>query len=162
MVPNPNTQLERTPYPLNDAARIASLEAQLQRETSVPLGMHLKNVADAERRFLDERDRRTTDLAAANDRRLTELAAANNQRLAEGNDLRAQALTIKQIADATALELARQLQSLREAKADEMRDKFGSDQGNRTGRDQIMTWILGSGLVAALVSLLGIYLATGR
>jgi hypothetical protein len=130
MVPDPLRQHEITPYPICDADKIASLEQQLATATTVPLIVHLRSLEAAERRFQDERDRRYSEVGQE----------------------REKALKIKETADLAALELARESQTSKDSRADELRDRFSSGEGNRRGRDQIMTWILGSGVVSAVIA----------
>lgn|ERR1035437_2041503 len=161
-LPEPLRQQSLVPYPLSDPDRIASLERQLAAAISVPLDHHLHDLQEAQLRFDDERNLRYTEVAAVNDRRITELAAANNQRLAEVAEERSKALEIKQIADAKALELAAEIQTYKDQQADHLRDVSSNAQGNRAGRDQIMTWIFGSGMVGAVLAGLITYFVTRR
>jgi hypothetical protein len=133
VVPDPSRQHEITPYPLSDSDRIASLERQLAAETSVPLRSHLHALAKAEERFQDERDRRYSEVGQE----------------------REKALKIKETADLAALELARESQTSKDSRADELRDRFGTEQGWRKGAGSIVGYIVGaSGLIAAVITYL--------
>ncbi len=68
--------------------------------------------------FLEERDRRYTELGAERDRRYAEVARE-----------RARSLQIKQEEDRRALELARQIQDYKDDKANELRDQIAAERG---------------------------------
>ncbi len=135
-----------TPYPICDADRISSLEAQLEAAVA-----HIRDLSVADERFDAERDRRISEVAAERDRRYAEVA-----------EERSKALEIKQIADAKALSLAAEIQTYKDQKADELRGSVETSQGNRMGRDQVMTWIFGSGVLGAVLAGVITYLVTHR
>jgi len=74
---------------------------------SVPLKEHLAALRDADRRFEDERDRRYTEV----------------------NIEREKALKIKETADLAALQLAREIQTYKDEKANELREQISSERG---------------------------------
>lgn len=92
---------------------------------SVPLGVHLETLLGDERRFQAERDRRYAEVAAERDRRLSEVAVE-----------REKALKIKETADLAALQLAREIQTYKDEKANELREQINSERGNYLSRDE--------------------------
>ncbi|MBA3585404.1 MAG: hypothetical protein H0W36_12930 [Gemmatimonadetes bacterium] len=74
---------------------------------SVPLGVHFLALREADLAFNDERDRRYTELAVE----------------------REKAIAIKDAADLTARERAREIQDYKDSKAETLRDQFGSERG---------------------------------
>jgi len=73
----------------------------------IPLKEHLEALRTAERRFQEERDRR----------------------YAEVNTEREKALKIKETADLAALQLAREIQTYKDEKANELREQISSERG---------------------------------
>jgi hypothetical protein len=74
---------------------------------TVPLREHLAALRDADLRFNEERDRR----------------------YAEVNIEREKALKIKETADLAALQLAREIQTYKDEKANELREQINSERG---------------------------------
>lgn len=161
MTPYPVHQQNSVPYPICDADRIASLERQLASATSVPLNYHLHDMeeaehrfqkaqahyndalAEAERRFQHERDRRNTEVTAERDLRYEQVGEAN-----------AKAITIKQVADEKALDLARQLDVLKDARSEETRDRVGKEQGFKMGAGAVIGYLVGAaGAIFAIIEL---------
>jgi len=74
---------------------------------SVPLKEHLEALRAADMRFEDERDRRYSEV----------------------NIEREKALKIKETADLAALQLAREIQTYKDEKANELREQISSERG---------------------------------
>jgi vacuolar-type H+-ATPase subunit H len=74
---------------------------------AIPLREHLDALREADLRFSEERDRRYAEVAEA----------------------RAEALKIKEEADKVALDLARQIQTYKDEKANELREQINSERG---------------------------------
>jgi hypothetical protein len=83
---------------------------------TVPLQEHLAAVRENDRRFEVERDRR----------------------YAEVNLEREKALKIKETADLAALELAREIQTYKDEKANELRSQIERERGTYVTQDQLM------------------------
>jgi len=81
---------------------------------TVPLQKHLEALRDADARFNEERDRRYSEV----------------------NIEREKALKIKETADLAALQLAREIQTYKDEKANELREQINSERGlYATNRD---------------------------
>jgi hypothetical protein len=76
---------------------------------------HNEAMRVADQRFQDERDRRYTEVKAAE----------------------AEALRIKEAADARALELAREIQDYKDEKANELREQIASERGIYVTKDEM-------------------------
>ncbi len=76
-------------------------------EPTIPLKEHLEALRHADHNFLEERDRR----------------------YAEVNIEREKALKIKETADLAALQLAREIQSYKDEKANQLREQINSERG---------------------------------
>jgi hypothetical protein len=83
--------------------------------TDVPLKEYIEALRVADARFFSERDRRYT----------------------ERDDLRAQALKIKEEADKEALRLQRENQTYKDEKANALREQIGSERGLYATKDDI-------------------------
>jgi len=84
-------------------------------ELHVSLREHLEKVADLERRFAEERDRRYSEV----------------------NVEREKALKIKETADLAALQLAREIQTYKDEKANELREQISSERGAYATKEDI-------------------------
>jgi len=100
--------------------------------TDVSLREHLANQLHEATRRIDERDRylREADqrFAEERDRRYTEVAIE-----------REKALRIKETADLAALGLAREIQTYKDEKANELREQIASERGLYLTRDEYLT-----------------------
>lgn len=76
--------------------------------------------------FDQERDRRNTEVMAANDRRITEVALE-----------REKALGIKETADENALKLAREIQTYKDEKANDLRSQIERERGSYATKDDL-------------------------
>lgn len=85
--------------------------------TDVSLREHWGALRDADLRFDAERDRRLTEVAIE----------------------REKALKIKETADLAALGLAREIQTYKDEKANELREQIGSERGRYLTRDEYLT-----------------------
>ncbi len=74
---------------------------------TVPLSVHLAALRQCDQDFADERDRRYSEV----------------------NSEREKALKIKETADLAALELAREIQTYKDEKANELREQINSERG---------------------------------
>jgi Flp pilus assembly protein TadB len=81
----------------------------------VPLREHLTLLRIAEERFQAERDRRYTEV----------------------NIEREKALKIKETADLAALQLAREIQTYKDEKANELREQISSERGHYASKDDL-------------------------
>jgi len=109
--------------------------------TDVSLREHLaQRLAQTEHR-IDERDRylRQADfrLAEERDRRYRELADERDRRYAEVATEREKALKIKETADLAALGLAREIQTYKDEKANELREQISSERGLYATKDDL-------------------------
>lgn len=84
-------------------------------EDSVPLREHLEALRKADALFQAERDRRYAEVSIE----------------------REKALKIKEIADLAALELARQIQTYKDEKANELREQINSERGLYATKDDL-------------------------
>lgn len=82
---------------------------------TVPLRRHLEAIRKADQKFYEERDRR----------------------YAEVNIEREKALKIKETADLAALQLAREIQTYKDEKANELREQINSERGLYTTNKDI-------------------------
>jgi hypothetical protein len=81
----------------------------------IPLREHLRIVRECDQALQEERDRRYAEVAIA----------------------RAEALRIKEVADRDALELARQIQTYKDEKANELREQISSERGLYASKDDL-------------------------
>ena len=86
---------------------------------------------------ISERDRRYTEVAAERDRRLTEVATE-----------REKALKIKEEADKAALALAREIQTYKDEKANELREQINNERGLYASKEDLIN--LGKELTATI------------
>jgi len=84
-------------------------------DLTVTLKEHLEKVRELELRFQEERDRRYTEVALE----------------------REKALKIKETADLAALQLAREIQTYKDEKANELREQISSERGLYATKDDI-------------------------
>jgi hypothetical protein len=84
-------------------------------ELHVSLREHLEKVAELERMFQEERDRRYSEV----------------------NIEREKALKIKETADLAALQLAREIQTYKDEKANELREQISSERGAYATKEDI-------------------------
>jgi hypothetical protein len=87
----------------------------MPEQETISLVEHLRLLREAEAKFQAERDRRYSELAVE----------------------REKALAIKDRADVTALELARQIQTYKDEKANELREQINSERGLYATKDEI-------------------------
>ena len=88
-------------------------------------------------RQADERLRQADLMfAAERDRRYTEVDKANDRRLAEVATEREKALAIKEEADKAALGLAREIQTYKDEKANELREQIAAERGEYLTRTE--------------------------
>ena len=83
---------------------------------------------ESEARFLAERDRRYHEVSAERDQRYAEVKAAEEK-----------ALKVKETADLKALDLASQIQTYKDEKANELREQISSERGLRGARSRVAT-----------------------
>lgn len=83
---------------------------------SVPLAEHLAAIEIWRDRYEAERDRRYTEV----------------------NVERSRALSIKEVADLTALQLAREIQTYKDEKANELREQINSERGLYATKDDVI------------------------
>jgi hypothetical protein len=81
---------------------------------------------DSEERFLAERDRRYHEVSAERDQRYAEVKAAEEK-----------ALKVKETADLKALDLASQIQTYKDEKANELREQISSERGLYVTRNEL-------------------------
>ena len=87
----------------------------MDHQSCVSLRKHLTAIREADRRFSGERDRR----------------------YAEVNIEREKALKIKETADLAALQLAREIQEYKDAKANELREQISSERGLYSTKEEL-------------------------
>jgi len=83
------------------------IPAQASSEPTIPLHEHYQVLRELDERFAVERDRRLTEVAVE----------------------REKALKIKETADLAALQLAREIQTYKDEKANELREQINSERG---------------------------------
>jgi len=81
-------------------------------------------------KFEDERDRRVSEILVERDRRYMEVAEERDRRYTEVALEREKALQIKEKADLAALELAREIQTYKDEKANELREQISRERGH--------------------------------
>src|SRR5580704_6907017 len=81
---------------------------------------------ESEARFLAERDRRYHEVSAERDQRYAEVKAAEEK-----------ALKVKETADLKALDLASQIQTYKDEKANELREQISSERGLYVTRTEL-------------------------
>jgi len=123
------------------ASRTTEPASGTSAATDVSLREHLaQRLTETEHR-IDERDRylREADwrLAQERDRRYQELAEERDRRYAEVATEREKALKIKETADLAALGLAREIQSYKDEKANELREQISAERGNYATKDDV-------------------------
>jgi len=99
-------------------------------DLTVPLKEHFEALLHAERRFMEERDRRYSEV----------------------NIEREKALKIKEVADLKALDLARDIQVYKDEKANQLREQINSERGlYATNKDlePLKAFMQGAGAVTA-------------
>ncbi len=75
---------------------------------------------------------------AALDIEREKLAAERDRRYAEVSVEREKALKIKEVADLAALQLAREIQTYKDEKANELREQISSERGNYASKDDLL------------------------
>jgi len=123
------------------ASRSTEPAAGTSAATDVSLREHLaQRLSETEHR-IDERDRylREADwrLAQERDRRYAELAGERDRRYAEVALEREKALKIKETADLAALDLAREIQTYKDEKANQLREQINSERGQYASKDDV-------------------------
>lgn len=83
----------------------------------IPILEHLTALREADRRFYDERDRRYAEVALERDR----------------------AMRIKETADLAALQLAREIQTYKDEKANELRSQIERERGTYVTRGELQS-----------------------
>ncbi len=97
---------------------------------TVPLREHLAALREADQRFERERDRRYLEVARE----------------------QARALQIKETADLTALDLARQIQTYKDEKANELREQINSERNLYPTKSQLYGYMVGAAAVGAAIT----------
>lgn len=97
---------------------MAEAESRYEKCGSVPLREHLEALRDADERLHCERREADERFSAERDRRLAEVAIE-----------REKALKIKETADLAALGLAREIQTYKDEKANQLREQINSERG---------------------------------
>lgn len=144
----------------------------------VPLHAHLLAVQEERERFYAERDRRYTELAVEREK----FEVERDRRYAEVTQEREKALKIKEVADLAALQLAREIQTYKDEKANNLRTQIESERGtyatkndlsalnkelqatiaplvdfasrSRGGTDKWAQIVLGVGLIATIITII--------
>lgn len=106
------------------------LDKAITRGYVVTLKEHRSELAKADRRFHHERDRRAT----------------------EGQQLRAEALQIKQSADALADELARKDQTYKDEQGNRLREQINSERNLYPTKSQLYAYMVGAAAVGASIA----------
>ena len=88
---------------------------RLRGRELVPLQEHLEALRVADNRFREERDRRYAEVSIE----------------------REKALKIKEVADLAALQLAREIQTYKDEKANELREQISSERGRYATKDDL-------------------------
>lgn len=108
----------------------ASVSTEPAAGSSTGTDVSLRDYVSAQRtgdlRFNFERDRRYTEIKQADDRRLTEVAIE-----------REKALKIKETADLAALSLAREIQTYKDEKANELRSQIERERGTYATKEDL-------------------------
>jgi multidrug efflux pump subunit AcrB len=97
------------------------------------LHQHFDALRVADERFYTERDRRYAEVTVERERMATE----RDRRYAEVSVEREKALKIKEVADLAALQLAREIQTYKDEKANELREQISSERGHYASKDDL-------------------------
>lgn len=101
---------------------------------SISMLAHLLALKEEHERFLAERDRRYSEVALEREKFQVE----RDRRYAEVTQEREKALKIKEVADLTALQLAREIQTYKDEKANELRTQIERERGNYATRADLL------------------------
>jgi hypothetical protein len=98
---------------------------------------HLSIVRDLQIRHVDELRTAEERFQAERDRRLTEVNAEKEKALTAAFIAAEKALQIKETADRAALGLAREIQTYKDEKANELREQISSERGRYATKDDL-------------------------